>query len=107
MFSTVNGTAGGTLSPKAYSPNILLQLPVKRLLQHVSTHQVSMVAMTTLYCLQAWNDLLLLCLSQTHTHNQEAYRTIYSSLLRLIISHFPYLCLPEDWIKQDMLHQGT
>ena len=21
MFSTVNGTAGGTLSPKAYSPN--------------------------------------------------------------------------------------
>ena len=103
MFSTVNGTACGTLSAKAYSPNILLQLPVKRLLQHVSTHQVSMVAMTTLYCLQAWNDLLL-SFSQTHTHNQEAYQTIYSCLLHLIISHFPYLCLPEDWIKQDTLH---
>ena len=37
MFSTVNGTAGGILSPKAYSPNMLLQLQVKRLLQHVST----------------------------------------------------------------------
>ena len=100
MFSTVNGTAGSTLSPKTYSPNILLQLPVKRLLQHVSTHQVSMVAMTTLYCLQPQNDLLLLSSSQTYTHNQEYYWTIYSSLLCLIISHFLYLCLPEDWIKK-------
>ena len=56
MFSAVDDTAGGTLSHKAYSPNILLQLPVKRLLQHVSGHQVSMVAMTTLYCLKTWNN---------------------------------------------------
>ena len=60
-----------------------------------------------LYCLQARNDLLLFSFSQKHTHNQEAYQTIYSSLLRLIISYFPYLCLPEDWIKQDTLYQGT
>ena len=50
MFSTVNGTGGGTLS---HNLNILLQLPVKQRLQHVSIHQVSTVAMTTLYCLQA------------------------------------------------------
>ena len=53
MFSTINSTACGTSFPMTYSINILLQLSVKRLVQHVYTHQVSMVAMTTLYCLQA------------------------------------------------------
>ena len=99
MFSTINGTAGGTLSPKAYSPNYNYQwrdcynmYQLTRSVWLLWQHYIaSKHGMTCYYYLSL----------KTHTHNQEAYQTIYSSLLRLIISYFLYLCLPEDWMKQD------
>ena len=102
MFSTINSTACGTSSLMTYSINNLLQLSVKRLLQHVSTHQVSMVAMTTPYIAFKHEITYNHYISFAHAHNQKVTGLFNSSLFHLIILDFRYLCFPEDWIKQNI-----
>ena len=55
---------------KAYSPNVLVQIPMKHLLQ---------------YARQRQGD----------------FATLYPSLLKLTATHFPQLCLVEDWLKEE------
>lgn len=43
VVSSHSGSTSDT--PKAYSPSVLLQLPVKRLLQHVTNNQVRVICM--------------------------------------------------------------
>ena len=43
VVSSHSGSTSDT--PKAYSPSVLLQLPVKRLLQHVTNNQVRIICM--------------------------------------------------------------
>ena len=73
--SSVVHSGTSSSPPSAYSPAVLVQIPVKRLLQH------------------AWQ-------------HQEAYSTLYPSLLRLTTTHLPQLCLVEDWLKEEEIGKG-
>ncbi len=35
------------------------------------------------------------------SQRQEAYSTLYPSLLRLTVTHFPQLCLVENWLMEE------
>ena len=69
-FSPLPVTQPRGSTPKAYSPNVLVQIPMKHLLQHVRQQQGD-------------------------------YATLYPSLLKLTATHFPQLCLVEDWLKEE------
>ena len=70
MFTALSVTQPRGSAPKTYSPNVLVQIPMKHLLQHVRQHQGD-------------------------------YATLYPSLLKLTATHFPQLCLVEDWLKEE------
>ena len=79
MFSTVNDTGDGTSFPMTYSTNNLLQLSVKRLLQNVSTHQVSVFVMTIPYIAFKHKMTYYHYISLTPTHTKSgSYCTINS-----------------------------
>ena len=39
--------------------------------------------------------------------NKAAYGDLYPPLLRLLVTHYPHLCLVEDWIEEEELTDNT
>ncbi|CAB0002154.1 unnamed protein product [Nesidiocoris tenuis] len=82
---------------KAYSQEFLAELPIKYLLQQAQRDQASYGGKIGSAYAGISNHFMLI--SQFDPY-YPSFPGIFSSLLRLLATHFPHLCLVDDWMER-------